>query len=454
MFEQIEGIPNLVDLTHPQELTQFGGYLLTGFLTIIFLFIALGITLALIVSATRTSEPDWHKFVRGFLSSYTQLLQVFIQGLLGLIIIVFGFYLCSTLANRYHHWEQDKIKQVATGVAGERIEQLAPKVRYQIEEPYTYYTTVNNRLVEIKEKRKTDRYLALSASDIGVKIDQVTNSQDERKNYLVDFVATYKVTNTLSENRELFFEVVQPYGYSLLQNFRVEQDGKRLQPVNPNNYSFRIELIPKQSTIFTVVYNCQGASRWIYNAQGELLSNFRLNITANFPNADFASGIIPTTTRKEGAGTVFTWEFVDNVSVQNPFGIFTATDKILQTGILPRLLLLAPGVFLWWLMLLYLSLPMTWRNLTQAGAIFFAGILSLTYLSRITETTLAWAGISALLLLLVWRLGKNTRSSLAAIICTVSGAIIPVYALLIPYSGLTLSVAALLSVIWLTMDNG
>jgi hypothetical protein len=184
------------------------------------------------------------------------------------------------------------------------------------------------------------------------------------------------------------------------------------------------------------------------------LSNFRLHVRTNFPNADFASGIVPTKTGKEGTGIIFTWAFADNVSVQNPFGVFTATGPILQTGILPRLLLLAPGLFLWWLLLLYLSLPMGWRNVTIAGAVFFASLLALTYLSRIADATLVWGGISALLLILVWGLGKNAKTSLAAIICTIAGAIVPVYALLIPYTGLTLSVAGLLSVIWLTVNNG
>ena len=454
MFEQSQGIPNLVDLTHPQELTNFGGQVLTGFLIVILLTLALGITLALITSAVRSNETDWHTFVRGFLGRYANLIELFIQGVLILILLVMGFYLCSTLANRYHHWEQEKISQIAASVSGERIEQVAPKIRYQIEEPYSYDTTVNNQLVRIQDKRKVDRYLAFSSSEIEVKIDQVTNTQDRRNNYLIDFAATYKVTNTLPETQELFFEVSPPYGYSLLQNFRVEKEGKRLEPVNPNTYSFPLRLKPNQSRSFRVAYGCQGASRWIYNAGGELLSNFRLNVRTNFPNADFASGIVPTKTGKEGTGIIFTWLFADNVSVQNPFGVFTATKPILQTGILPRLLLLAPGLFLWWLLLLYLSLPMGGRNVVIAGAVFFACLLALTYLSRIADATLVWGGISALLLILVWGLGNNTRTSLAAIICTIAGAIVPVYALLIPYTGLTLSVAGLLSVIWLTVNNG
>ncbi|MGV2391057.1 MAG UNVERIFIED_CONTAM: hypothetical protein LVR29_31505 [Microcystis novacekii LVE1205-3] len=65
----------------------------------------------------------------------------------------------------------------------------------------------------------------------------------------------------------------------------------------------------------------------------------------------------------------FTWIFDENVSVRNPFGVFTATKPIGKTGIMPRLLLLAPALFLWWILLLYLSLPMSLKNLAFTGGI-------------------------------------------------------------------------------------
>jgi hypothetical protein len=62
--------------------------------------------------------------------------------------------------------------------------------------------------------------------------------------------------------------------------------------------------------------------------------------------------------------------------------------------------------------------------------------------------------ISVVLLLLVWGLGRgNWRISLAAIICTIVGAIIPVYGFSIGSRGVVLSIAGLLSVIWLSARN-
>ena len=176
-------------------------------------------------------------------------------------------------------------------------------------------------------------------------------------------------------------------------------------------------------------------------------------VKTTFPYADFASGIAPSETTSEGNGTVFTWIFEDNVSVLNPFGVFTPTSPIRNTGVLPRLLLLSPALFLWWLLLLYLSLPLSWRNVAILGGVFFACLLALTYLSRVMDAKLAWSGISIVLLALVWGLGKNRSSSLAAVVCTISGAILPVLGLLVPYSGLTLSLAGLLSTIWLAVRN-
>jgi hypothetical protein len=453
MSENAQGIPELPDLTHPQELINFGKQLLSSFLTLTLLAIALGILIALLSFALNRNETERTSFLSESIKSYSSLLQGFQHSILVLIIITIGFFLCSTLANRYHHWEQARIAQIAASVEGERLEQPAPKIRYVVREPYTDYNYIDGKLVETKKTREANRFLALNRSEIQVKIDQIRNLQSDRNNYRIDFSALYQVTNSLREVQDLFFEVSPPYSYSLLQNLRIEQEGKRLEPANPGNYSFPLRLQPKQSNRFRVTYQAQGAPRWVYNAQGELLSNFRLTVNANFPYADFASGIAPTEIKNESNGTTFTWEFKDNVSVVNPFGVFTATAPVLKTGVLPRLLLLAPGLFLWWLLMLYFSLPMTWRNVAMAGGVFFACLLALTYLSRIVDARLAWSGISLVLLVLVWGLGKNRSASLAAVVCTISGAILPVLGLLIAYSGLILSLAGLLSTIWLVIRN-
>lgn len=163
--------------------------------------------------------------------------------------------------------------------------------------------------------------------------------------------------------------------------------------------------------------------------------------------------MIPSNTKVEGDNTQFTWAFDENVSVKNPFGVFTNTAPVRNTGIIPRLLLLAPAIFLWWILLLYLSLPMHLKNVAIAGGIFFACLLTLTYLGRLINPPLVWTMISLVFLSLMWGLGSNRRAALAAIICTLAGAVIPVFGLLVPFSGLTLSLAALLSAVWLAVQH-
>lgn len=449
-----QGIPNLPDLTHPNELIEFGNQMLRNAQVLAILVGVVGIAIALIGFSLHRMEVERASWVNKWLERYDLLLGKLLHAILVIALLVGGFYLCSTLANRYHNWEQARLAKAAFSVAGERMEQPAPQVRYVIQEPYTYDTVVEDRVVRVQKTRPVNRFLTLSSSQIEVKIDQVGDPQKEgRYLYSVNYSGDYKVTNPFAQTQSFFFEVQPPKGYLLLQNFKVEQNGTRLVPVNPGDYGFPFNLEPGQEAKFRVTYKAQGGPRWVYNANGQLLSKFRLNVLANFPNADFASGIIPTLISKEGGGTQFTWVFDDNVSVRNPFGVFTSSGAIRNTGILPRLLILAPAVFLWWILMLYLSLPMSLKDVALAGGVFFACLLALTYLSRIVDVKDAWGGISLFMLVLVWGLGSNWRASLAAVIATIAGCLLPVFGLLIPYSGITLSIAGILSVLWLAVRH-
>jgi hypothetical protein len=453
MSTTAQGIPGLPDLTHPNELLQFGSQVLKGSLLFVFLVIALGVAIALVSFSLRRHTTEQAVFFGEWSIRYSQLLKGLQHLALVLILVISGFFLCSTLSNRYHHWEQAKVAQVAESVAGEKLEQTAPRIRYIVEEPYSYTTQVGNRIVKVNDKQKVSRYLTFAGSQIQVKIDQSVNVQGRGSIYIVDYTAEYKVVNTLSDINRFFFEAQPLNGYILLDGYKVEREGTRLKQINPGDYGFPFQLEPGAETTFKVTYKAQGAPRWVYNASSDLLSKFQLTAIANFNLADFASGIVPKEIKSEGNSTKFVWAFDENVAVRNPFGIFTSTEPIKNTGILPRLLLLAPALFLWWILLLYLSIPMNLKNVAIAGGVFFASLLTLTYLSRVTNSQIAWVIIALFLLALSWGLGQNRRASLAAIICTISGAIIPLFALLVPFSGLTLSIAGLLSAMWLAIRH-
>ncbi len=453
MYPSFQGIPNLPDLTHPDKLMNFGSQIVQFSFQLALLIVAFGVVIALITwSNSRSGTPTVTAIVQGGLERYVVVVQKLPHMGLILVILVGGFFLCSTLANRYHHWEQQKVAQVATTVSGERLEQAAPQIRYQIQETYTNYRWVDNQQIEEEATRMVDRFLAIASSQIQVRIDQATDPATRQWLYSVNFEAEYEVMNPLSDIQQFFFEFRPPFGYKLLQDFQIQREGQPLMQVNPGDFGFPFRLAPGEKTRFRVSYLAQGAPRWVYEPMGQLLSNFRLTARANFPNADFA-GAIPTVTQEEVGQRELTWIFEGNVSVRNPFGVFTATTPVTNTGILPRLLLLAPAIFLWWILLLNLSLPLSLRDVAIAAAIFFACLLTLTYGSRLIDAKLVFILMCPILLSLVWGLGTNRRASLAVIVCTIAGVALPIFGLLIPYSGLTLSLAGLLSGGWLAVQN-
>ncbi|MBD2120337.1 hypothetical protein [Trichocoleus sp. FACHB-262] len=446
-----QGIPSLPDLTHPQELIQFGEQGMKLFLLFVVLTGLLGVAIALLnFSLGRRTKILW---TETWVTQYGLLLRTVQHATLILLITVSGFFLCSTLANRYHHWEQARIAAIASNVAGERLEHTAPQLRYTVAEPYTTTTVINGQVVEEKRTQEVSRFLTPKRTQVDVTLKQTTDPANNRLLYQVGFDGNYEVVNTLETADEFFFETSPPAGYTLLQDYRVERNGQRLQPSQQSNYSFPLRLGAGETAQFRITYQASGGPRWVYNAGSQLLSNFRLTALANFPGAQFASGIVPTKMQPEGRGTRFTWEFADNVSVLNPFGVFTATAPVRNTGVLPRLLLLAPALLLWWLLVLYLSVPLRLRDVAIASGIFFASLLTLTYLSRIIPAPFAWAILAPVMLILAWGLGRNQRASIAAAIATISGAILPVFGLLVPFTGLTLSLAGLLSVVWLTLRH-
>lgn len=446
-------IPNLPDLTHPNQLIEFGSLVIQVFVKLAIFLLAVGVVLALINWSTQKSGFYLSiPLLKTGLEQYIKWIQVLPHLILVLVFLTAGFFINSTLANRYHNWEQQRITQIATTVAGERLEQIAPRIRYQVEEPYTEYQYVEGRNIEFKTTKKVDKWMTLAGSNIDVNVNQTTSPDTKQWIYSIDFTGEYQVVNRLTGVSQFFFEVSPPYGYLLLQDFKVEQDGEPLVQINPGDYGFPFQLSPGQTTRFRVSYQAQGAPRWVYQPGDQLLSNFRFNVLATFPNAEFA-GAIPTITQERGQNRQFSWIYEGNISVRNPLGIFTATSSIRNTGIIPRLLLLAPAIFLGWIILLYLSLSLTLQDIAIAATLFFASLLTLTYTSRLLDARLSWTLISPLFIVAVWGLGNNRQASLAALICTLTGAILPIFALLVPYSGLTLSLAALLSVGWLAMKR-
>lgn len=444
----------LPDLTQPQYLSQITSQLPIAIIIFAILAIGLAAGMALFNFSLRNYSPSGGVAISNWMLKSTQLLQVLQQILLVSVILLVGFGLCGTLANYQNNWEQARVAKTTPAISGELIEQSSPQVSYTSQEPYVYTTELNGKLVKVEDKKDITRQSSVSGSNLQVTVAPIQHKSADNRNYTIDFKGDYQVTNPIGTTDQFVFQISPPTGYSLLQNFGVTQDGKRLAAANPSEYRFPLQIAPGSVSKLRVSYRAQGSPQWVYKAKDGSLANFRMTIATKVPNLNFISGIVPTIVTGSGDLKTFTWAFNQNASVQKPFGIGVSAPVAAQAGTLPLLLLLAPGIFLWWIVLLCFSIPMRLQNIPIAGFVFFAGMFSLTYFSRIADPLVVWGGISIGLLLLVWGLGRNNwRVSLAAVICTIVGAIFPVYAFLLGTRGLILSIAGLLSVVWLVVRN-
>ncbi len=440
----------LPDLTQPQYLNQLATQLPMTIAIFVILAIGLGAGMALFNFSLRNYSRSGNVAIGDWIMRSTQLLRGLQQTLLIAIILLAGFGFCSTLAQRQSNWEQSRISQTTPTIAGELVKQSSPQVSYTSQEAYVYTTQLNGKLVKVQDKKDVTRQSSVSGSNLQVTIAPIPHNSGDSHTYSIDFRGDYQITNPIGTTDRFVFQIDPPTGYSLLQNFGVEQNGKKLTTINPGEYRFPLQIAPGNLSKLRVVYRAQGSPQWVYSAKDGSLANFRMSIATKVPRLNSVSGIVPTKITGSGDHQVFTWAFNQNASVQKPFGVAVAAPVATQTGALPLLLLLAPGIFLWWVLLLCFSIPMGLQNIPIAGFVFFAGMFALTYFSRLADPLTVWSGISIGLLLLVWGLGRNHwRISLAAVICTIVGAIFPVYGLLLGSRGVILSVAGVLSVIWL-----
>lgn len=445
-MNESQDIPLFVDLTHADVLIRLGKFLYPGLGVLLLLTALFAIALALLA---RLQDP----YPQQLVARYQQWLKGLHHGAFVLFVAVSSFLICSTLAKRSHDWEQAHIQKAAQTVEGERLEQQAPTVRYLTQESYQHSEIVDGKSVQVTRQRTLTHSLNLSASNLQVRIAQfVKDPQSGRLGYKVDFQGDYTVTNSLPQAQTFFFDAYAPRAYSLLEGYRVTRDGQMQQPAQVNERSFKFALGAGETAHFHLGYQAQGDPRWVYEANQNLLSNFQLMIATDFASAEFASGIPPSQTETKNGGKTFSWNFKENVSVQHPFGVFTIAGNPLakaQTGILPRLLMILPGIFLWWILLLYFTIEVRASQILVYGSFMLAAVLALTYLGRLLDPRLAWSGLALLVLLMVWL--QDPDQGLKALPGTAAGLLLPILALLLPLSGLTLGIAALLSALWLAM---
>jgi hypothetical protein len=456
----VNGIPEIPDVTQPDRLNLIVNGAPLGIIVFCAILIGLGLALALINFSIKPQQESSMVAMGGWIIRYGDLIRSLQHVALVLTLLVIGGLLCSTIGNQYHLWEQNKFPRAAA--TGQQIEQISPQIRYTVKEPYNYSENINGKITKIRDEKDVTRLLPVSSSNIQVKISKSKVRSIEKWVYTTDFLGEYEVRNITPGTAEFLLTMPPPKGAYLVQGYGVEQEGRRLSSNSAGEYEYRISIAPNGTTQLRVTYQAQGAARWLYLTKSELLNKFKLSIETNFNNISSASGLMPSNIEKRTIGKVFTWNLPDNAAIPYPIGASAPNSMPAQVGIIPRVILLAPLIWLWWLMMLYLSVPMRLKDIIISAGITFTSIFTLAYVVRLFKTEftgvyatpeLIWPVISVLILGSAWGLGKNFRTSLAAIICTIVGIVLPILGLLTIYQGMVVSGAALLSVIWLVVMN-
>ncbi|NEQ74858.1 MAG: hypothetical protein F6K23_18525 [Okeania sp. SIO2C9] len=70
MSQPTQGIPNIPDLTHPQELIEFGNHILKVSLILIILIGFFGLSIAIISFTLRNQESEANIFINELVSQY------------------------------------------------------------------------------------------------------------------------------------------------------------------------------------------------------------------------------------------------------------------------------------------------------------------------------------------------------------------------------------------------
>ncbi len=462
------GIPGVPDITQSNVPASIFGDRLSLFMNgaplAILLFcvilIGLGVALALINFSIKPQQESSMVAMGDWIVRYSDLIRSLRHVAVVFAILTVGALLCSTVANRYHLWEQNTFPRAAATAA--QIVQISPQVRYTVKEPFNYSENINGKVTKVRDEKDLTRLLPVNSSNIQVKINKSKVKSIEKWVYTTDFLGEYEVRNITPGSVDFLLTMAPPKGAYIVQSYSVEQDGRRISANSAGEYDYRIQIAPNGTTQLKTSYQAQGAPRWLYTTKGELLSKFQLAIATNFNNINSASGLTPSAIEKRNPGKTFTWILPDNAAIPYPIGASSPNALPAQVGIIPKVILFAPAIWLWWLVMLYLSVPMRIKDILISAGVAGTSILTLAYVMRLFKTEITgvyatpeivWPVIAILLLASAWGLGKNFRTSLAAVICTITGMILPVLAMLTTYQGSILSLAALLSVMWLVVMN-
>jgi hypothetical protein len=294
----------------------------------------------------------------------------------------------STILYRTYEANGSLKTQVAS-IWGDAHRQAPPTATYKDAVTHRDVTETNGRR-QVKLRTETVTVpLDLNQSRIkaDLKLDYRQKGLLWYSTYTVDFAGTYGFRNATDRARPVTFAFHVPSERAIYDDLVLQVDGKNLPFRNDHDTAYCTAEIPAgAATALRVAYRSRGMDRWQYSFGSDVsqVHDFRLDLTTDFRNVDFAANTLaPSTKEQIPGGWKLTWAYTNLLT---GFELGLVLPEKLQPGPLAGMISYFAPVsllfFFFWLFILTTirGIPLHPMNYFFLAAAFFAFHLLLAYL--------------------------------------------------------------------------
>jgi len=241
----------------------------------------------------------------------------------------------------------------------------------------------------------------LVGSDItaGLRLDQRRKGLMWYSTYVVDFAATYRVSNPTANPERVTMVFNFPNSDGVYDGFAVKVNGSEVPVTYKEGSALAgFDLAPGAKATIGAGYRSNGMDEWAYVPSPEgvgVIKDFRLAMKTDFPGIDYpGDGVSPTTRTSSGNGWDLEWKYASVVSGRT-IGVIMPTP--LNPGpLVSRITFFAPVSLLFFFAALVLLTTTSGVKLHPVhygflAAAFFAFDLLLAYLADRVDINLAFA---------------------------------------------------------------
>lgn len=214
----------------------------------------------------------------------------------------------------------DQLHQRVASNWGSAQTQLPPSANYEVSVPVSSTKDVNGKKVQTTwtENRPFEVPLETTNAQANFRYDPRQKGLLWYGTYHVDFAGKYRFHNPSTHTENVTFSFPLPATQAQYDDLSISLDGKPLDVWHQDKYvKAQAPVVAGASGELTVHYVSQGLDRWSYSF-GESVNqveNFRLGVSTNFQDYDFApNSLSPTTRSNRSGGADLTWEYKNLVS--------------------------------------------------------------------------------------------------------------------------------------------